>query len=81
MLKICASLTPQKALWLSIGAAAATIVFKWGAWWVTGSVGLLSDALDSLTNLIAASFALAMVVFARWPADAPDLPFTPSSGE
>lgn len=68
--KIAAALTPQKALWLAIGAAAATIVLKWSAWWVTGSVGLLSDALDSLTNLIAASFALAMVIYARRPADA-----------
>lgn len=67
--QISAALTPQKALWLAIGSAVATIMLKWGAWWATGSVGLLSDALDSLTNLIAASFALAMVVYARRPAD------------
>jgi cation diffusion facilitator family transporter len=62
-------MTPQQALWFSIGAATATIVFKWGAWWITGSVGLLSDALDSVTNLVAGSFALIMVVYARRPAN------------
>lgn len=44
--------------WLSIGAALATIALKSAAWWFTGSVGLLSDALESLVNLAAAALAL-----------------------
>ena len=61
-------MTPQRALWLSVGAAIATIALKWGAWWATGSVGFLSDALDSIVNLVGACFALAMVSYARRPA-------------
>ena len=36
---------------LSVATAVVTIVLKTAAWWVTGSVGLLSDALESLVNL------------------------------
>lgn len=54
---------------LSIAVAVATIVLKTGAWWLTGSVGLLSDALESLVNLAGASFALAMVTLAAQPPD------------
>ncbi|HEX7972417.1 MAG TPA: cation transporter, partial [Thiobacillus sp.] len=43
--------------WLSIAAALATILLKGWAWWLTGSVGLLSDALESFVNL--AAYALA----------------------
>jgi cation diffusion facilitator family transporter len=63
-------MTPYQALWLSIGAAVTTIALKWAAAWVTGSIGFLSDALESVVNLLGASFALAMVVYARKPADA-----------
>lgn len=68
------TMTPHQALWLSIGAAIATIALKWSASWVTGSVGFLSDALESLVNLLGASFALIMVTYARRPAD-PGHPF------
>ncbi len=54
---------------LSVAVALATIVLKTGAWWFTGSVGLLSDALESLVNLAGASFALLMVTWARQPPD------------
>ncbi len=54
---------------LSIAVALATIALKTGAWWVTGSVGLLSDALESLVNLAGAMFALAMVTLAAQPPD------------
>ena len=54
---------------LSVVVALATIALKTGAWWVSGSVGLLSDALESLVNLIGALFALAMVTWAAMPAD------------
>lgn len=55
--------------WLSIGAALTTIALKTGAWWMTGSVGLLSDALESLVNLAAACVALMVLVIAARPAD------------
>lgn len=62
-------LTPKQALLLSICAALLTIVLKMGAWWITGSVGYLSDALESLVNLAGASFALWMVSYASAPPD------------
>jgi cation diffusion facilitator family transporter len=54
---------------LSVAVALATIVLKTAAWWVTGSVSLLSDALESLVNLAGATFALLMVTIAAHPAD------------
>ncbi len=56
-------------LYLSIAAAIATLLIKLGAWWLTGSVGYLSDGLESFVNLAGALFALAMVMVARQPAD------------
>jgi len=56
--------------WLSVAAALATIVLKGAAWWFTGSVGLLSDALESLVNLAGALMALTMLSVAETPADA-----------
>lgn len=55
--------------WLSIAAALATIGLKAWAWWLTGSVGLLSDALESLVNLAGALMALWMLHVAAQPAD------------
>jgi cation diffusion facilitator family transporter len=54
---------------LSVAVAGATIVMKTMAWWITGSVGLLSDAMESFVNLASALFALAMVTIAERPAD------------
>ncbi len=54
---------------LSIAVALATIALKTGAWWVSGSVSLLSDAMESLVNLAGAIFALAMVTVAARPPD------------
>ncbi|BDI04371.1 cation diffusion facilitator family transporter [Sphaerotilus microaerophilus] len=54
---------------LSVAVALVTIGLKTGAWWLTGSVSLLSDALESLVNLAGAMFALAMVTLAAQPAD------------
>jgi cation diffusion facilitator family transporter len=54
---------------LSIAVALATIALKTAAWWVSDSVGLLSDALESLVNLAGAMFALAMVTVAARPPD------------
>ena len=55
---------------LSIVVALVTIAMKGAAWWLTGSVSLLSDAMESFVNLAGALFALAMVTIARRPADA-----------
>jgi len=54
---------------LSVAVALVTIALKTGAWWLTGSVSLLSDALESLVNLAGATFALAMVTVAAQPPD------------
>ncbi len=56
--------------WLSIAAAVVTIVLKGVAWWLTGSVGLFSDALESFVNLGAALLALWLLTVAARPADA-----------
>lgn len=56
--------------WLSIAAAVATISLKGTAYLLTGSVGLLSDAIESLVNLAAALVALAMLTVAAQPPDA-----------
>jgi cation diffusion facilitator family transporter len=55
--------------WLSIAAAILTISFKTVAYLLTGSVGLLSDAVESLVNLVGALMALAMLTIAARPAD------------
>jgi len=55
--------------WLSIAAALVTMALKALAYWITGSVGLLSDALESLVNLAGAVVALAMLSVAARPAD------------
>src|SRR5712691_7766316 len=59
----------ERFAWLSVAAAVATIALKTLAWWLTGSVGLLSDALESLVNLAAALLALSMLRLAATPPD------------
>ena len=59
----------KRYAWLSIAAALATILLKGAAWWMTGSVGLLSDAFESFVNLAGAFMALAMLSLAAMPAD------------
>jgi cation diffusion facilitator family transporter len=59
----------ERYAWLSVGAALLTIALKTGAWLLTGSVGLLSDALESLINLAAALLAVAMLRMAAAPPD------------
>lgn len=65
---------------LSIAAAVATIAMKSAAWWITDSVGLLSDAMESFVNLASALFAIAMVTIAQRPAD-DDHPFGHTKAE
>ena len=55
--------------WLSIAAAICTIALKSGAYLLTGSVGLLSDALESVVNLFGALMALWMLTIAARPED------------
>ncbi|MES2482614.1 MAG: cation diffusion facilitator family transporter [Pseudomonadota bacterium] len=62
-------LTPRRLLIASVAVAALTIVLKTLAWQLTGSVGLLSDAMESFVNLASAVFALVMVTVAERPPD------------
>ena len=62
-------LTPQRLLMASVVVAIMTIALKTGAWLITDSVGLLSDAMESLVNLASAVFGLVMVTIAARPAD------------
>lgn len=59
----------NKYLYLSLAAATITILVKFYAFHVTGSMGLFSDALESFVNLFAALFALLMLHLSRKPAD------------
>lgn len=63
------TLTPQRLLMASVVVALLTIGLKTAAWWVTDSVGLLSDAMESVVNLAGAVFGLMMVTIAARPAD------------
>ena len=55
---------------LSIGAAVVTIALKFGAYFLTNSVGLLSDAIESIVNLVAALVAFWALTRAAQPPDA-----------
>jgi cation diffusion facilitator family transporter len=68
MLKILAW-TPRTLMWASVVVAIMTITLKTLAWWITDSVGLLSDAMESLVNLASAIFGLVMVTVAAQPPD------------
>jgi len=61
--------SPRALLWASVAVAIVTITLKTLAWYITDSVGLLSDAMESLVNLASAIFALMMVTIAQRPAD------------
>lgn len=55
--------------WISIGAALVTMAIKFGSYVITGSVGLLSDAMESIVNLFGGVMALAMLTIAQRPPD------------
>ena len=59
----------KRFAWLSLAAAFGTIVLKLWAWRMTGSVGLLSDAMESGVNVVGAVMALWMLTVAARPAD------------
>ena len=54
----------------SVAVALAVLGLKTGAWWITGSVALLADALESVVNVAAAAAALIAVTYSARPADA-----------
>jgi len=55
--------------WLSLATSAVTIVLKFAAYWLTGSVGLLSDAVEALVNIAAALLALAVLTYSSHAPD------------
>ena len=59
----------RKYAWLAIATAVLTVLLKGSAWAITGSVGLLSDAAESMVNLVAAIVALVTLTIAARPAD------------
>jgi cation diffusion facilitator family transporter len=61
--------TPRQMAVLSIGTSLLTLALKFGAYFMTGSVGLLSDAIEALVNLAAGLIAFGAVTIAAWPAD------------
>ena len=61
--------SPGNFMWISIAASILTIVLKGYAWHLTGSVGLLSDALESFINLAAGILALVLISIAFIPPD------------
>lgn len=70
MSKPASSRSARSYAFLSIAAAVLTIALKFGAYSLTGSVGLLSDAIESCVNLVAAVVALWALTYAAKPADA-----------
>ncbi len=58
-------LSPKALMAVSVLVALVTIALKTLAWWLTDSVGLLSDAMESVVNLASAVFGLAMVSWAE----------------
>jgi cation diffusion facilitator family transporter len=61
--------TRMRAGWLAVAAAIVTITLKFVAWWLTGSAGLLSDAVESLANLATAVAVLVSLWYASRPVD------------
>ena len=70
MSKPASSRSARSYAFVSIAAAVLTIALKFGAYWLTGSVGLLSDAIESCVNLVAAVVAVWALTYAAKPADA-----------
>src|SRR3954469_13575800 len=56
--------------WLSLATSIVTIALKFAAYAMTGSIGLLSDAVESIVNIVAALVALAVLAYAEEKPDA-----------
>jgi cation diffusion facilitator family transporter len=54
----------------SLAIAVTVLALKGAAWWITGSVALLADAVESIVNVAASASALAAVLYSQRPADA-----------
>ncbi len=72
--------SPVKFIWISVAASILTLLLKGIAYYLTGSVGLLSDALESVINLAAAIMALILLTIAQNPPDK-EHPFGHSKAE
>jgi cation diffusion facilitator family transporter len=68
-MEACVTRDLTRYAWLSIAAGVATLGLKTLAWWLTGSVGLLSDAIESIVNVVAAAVALWALSVAAAPPD------------
>jgi cation diffusion facilitator family transporter len=68
--QLAATMPVRRYLQVSLLVALLVVALKLAAWRMTGSVGLLSDAMESVVNVVAAAFALAMVSIAVRPPDA-----------
>ena len=55
--------SPVFYAWLSLATSIVTIVLKFAAWYMTGSVGLLSDAIEAVVNIVAALVALGVLTY------------------
>ena len=55
--------SPTFYAWLSLATSIVTIVLKFLAYYLTGSVGLLSDAVEAVVNIVAALVALAVLTY------------------
>jgi cation diffusion facilitator family transporter len=58
-----------RAGWISLVIGTVLLGVKYAAYLLTGSTAILSDALESIVNVVAAVFAIAVLIVARWPAD------------
>jgi cation diffusion facilitator family transporter len=72
--------SPIKYIWISVAASITTILLKGIAYFLTSSVGLLSDAIESFINLAAAVMALVLITIAVSPPDK-EHPFGHSKAE
>ncbi len=61
--------SPVFYAWLSLATSIATIGLKFGAWWLTGSMGLFSDAVEAVVNIAAALVALAVLTYSSHKPD------------
>ncbi|WP_031482402.1 cation diffusion facilitator family transporter [Maridesulfovibrio frigidus] len=61
--------SPKKYIYYSIAASIITLILKFWAWHITDSVGLLSDAMETVVNLVAGILALGALTMALKPAD------------
>lgn len=62
--------SPTFYAWLSLATSIVTIALKFGAYYLTGSVGLLSDAVEAIVNIVAALVALSILTYSAAKPDA-----------